>query len=396
LEEVRRKTFITKRIRKFIIRFVPAESLQVTERMVIYMTDMDYMGLAIQLAKKGCGWVNPNPMVGAVIVKDGQIIGQGYHEKYGALHAERNALASCRISPEGATIYVTLEPCCHYGKTPPCTDAIFKSGIRRVVIGSLDPNPLVSGKGIEILRSRGIEVTESILKDECDALNESFFHYIQTGTPYVIMKYAMTLDGKIATYTGKSQWITGEEARQHVQEDRHRYSAIMVGIGTILADDPMLTCRLENGKNPLRIICDTNLKTPLNSKVVTTSNIAETLFATTVKDHEKHRPYLEAGCDVAVLPERDGHIDLNCLMSVLGEKKIDNILLEGGGTLNWSALQSRIVNKIQAYIAPKLFGGNGKAPLAGFGVDSPDNAFRLSKFKITPIGEDILLESGVI
>lgn len=364
--------------------------------MVIYMMDMEYMCLAIQLAKKGCGWVNPNPMVGAVIVKDGQIIGQGYHEKYGALHAERNALASCRTSPAGATIYVTLEPCCHFGKTPPCTDAILESGIRRVVIGSMDPNPQVSGKGIEILRSRGIEVTEGIRKEECDALNESFFHYIQTGTPYVVMKYAMTLDGKIATYTGKSQWITGEEARQRVQEDRHRYSAIMVGIGTILADDPMLTCRLENGKNPLRIICDTHLNTPLNSKVITTSNIAGTLLATAVKDREKHQPYLEAGCDVAVLPEKDGYIDLRRLMSMLGEKKIDSVLLEGGGTLNWSALQSRVVNKVQAYIAPKLFGGSGKAPLSGLGVDCPDNAFRLSKFKITSIGDDILLESEVI
>lgn len=360
------------------------------------MTDTEYMSLAVELAKKGCGWVNPNPMVGAVIVRDGQIIGQGYHEKYGALHAERNALASCESSPAGATIYVTLEPCCHYGKTPPCTNAILESGIRRVVIGSRDPNPQVSGKGIAILRSHGIEVTENRLKDECDALNQSFFHYIQKGTPYVVMKYAMTLDGKIATHQGKSQWITGEAARRRVHEDRHRYSAIMVGVGTVLADDPLLTCRMENGRNPLRIVCDTRLRTPLHAKLVTSTAIAGTLLATAVTDRDKHRPYLEVGCDIAVIPEKDGHIDFNCLMRVLGERKIDSVLLEGGGTLNWSALQSGIVNRVQAYIAPKLFGGSAKTPVAGPGVDSPQEAFRLGKLTITQLGEDILWESEVL
>ena len=357
------------------------------------MSDKEYMSLALQLAKKGCGWVNPNPMVGAVIVKDDRIIGQGYHPKYGALHAERNALANCEVSPEGATIYVTLEPCCHYGKTPPCTDAIVKSGIRRVVIGSYDPNPLVAGKGIKMLRSHEIEVTENILKEECDALNQSFFHFIQNETPYVIMKYAMTLDGKIATHTGKSQWITGVTARQRVHEDRHRYSAIMLGVGTVLEDDPMLTCRLENGRNPVRIVCDTNLKTPLSSKLVASASVVSTLLATAEKDYEKHLPYLETGCDIVVLPKKDGHIDLNNLMRKLGERKIDSILLEGGGTLNWSALRSGIVNKIQAYIAPKLFGGNGKTPVEGLGVDHPNDAFHLSQPTIMLVGEDILLES---
>ncbi len=360
------------------------------------MTDTEYMRLALQLAKKGCGWTNPNPMVGAVIVKDGKMIGQGYHQKYGGLHAERNALASCETSPAGATMYVTLEPCCHTGKTPPCTDAILESGIRRVVTGSCDPNPLVGGKGIELLRSSGIEVTKGILKDECDALNQSFFHYIQNKTPYVIMKYAMTLDGKIATRTGKSQWITGEAARHRVHEDRHRYSTIMAGVGTVLADDPLLTCRLENGRNPLRIICDTHLKTPLSAKLVTTAGITDTLLATANTDHGKHRPYLEAGCNILVLPEKEGHIDLNCLMTALGERNIDSVLLEGGGTLNWSALQCGIVNKVQTYIAPKLFGGSGKTPVMGLGIDSPDQAFHLSKPAITWMGEDILLESEVI
>ncbi|WMJ77895.1 MULTISPECIES: bifunctional diaminohydroxyphosphoribosylaminopyrimidine deaminase/5-amino-6-(5-phosphoribosylamino)uracil reductase RibD [unclassified Sedimentibacter] len=360
------------------------------------MKDIEYMRLAIQLAGRGCGWVNPNPMVGAVIVKDNKIIGQGYHQKYGTLHAERNALANCESSPAGAVLYVTLEPCCHYGKTPPCTEAIIESGIRRVVIGSSDPNPLVAGKGVEILRSHGIEVTENILKDKCDELNKSFFHYIQNRTPYVVMKYAMTFDGKIATSTGKSKWITGESARRHVHEHRHRYSAIMVGVGTILADDPLLTCRIENGRNPLRIICDTHLRTPLQARVVTSTDNAGTLLATSVTDPEKHRPYLEAGCDIEVLPEKDGHINLNCLMRALGERNIDSVLLEGGGTLNWSALQSGIVNKVQTYIAPKIFGGNGKTPVDGLGVRSPENAFLLSQPTFTMIGEDILLESEVI
>ncbi len=360
------------------------------------MEEIEYMRLAIQLAKQGCGWVNPNPMVGAVIVKDGEMIGQGYHKKYGELHAERNALANCQTPPTGAILYVTLEPCCHHGRTPPCTEAIIESGISRVVIGSHDPNPLVDGKGIAILRSHGIEVTENVAKDECDKINESFFHYIQDRTPYVVMKYAMTMDGKIATRTGESQWITGEKARRRVHEDRHRYSAIMVGVGTVLADDPMLTCRLENSRNPLRIICDTGLRTPLQARTVSTTDTASTLIATAITDTNRHQPYLDAGCEIMVLPQKDNHIDLNCLMQRLGEKQIDSLLLEGGGTLNWSSLQSGIVNKVQAYVAPKLFGGSGKTPVAGLGVDHPEGAFLLSKPIITQVGKDILLESEVI
>ena len=200
------------------------------------------------LAKNGLGWTAPNPMVGAVLVKDGEIIGQGWHEKCGEPHAERNALANCKKSPQGATLYVTLEPCCHQGRQPPCVDAILEAGIRRVVVGSADPNPLVAGKGIRILREHGIEVTEHMLEEECDRLNEVFFHYIQTKRPFVVMKYAMTMDGKIATYTGASKWITSETARAHVQEQRHKYTAIMVGVGTVLADNPMLNCRMEGGK----------------------------------------------------------------------------------------------------------------------------------------------------
>ena len=360
------------------------------------MTDSEYMRLALQLAQKGAGRVNPNPMVGAVIVKDGAVIGQGYHQQYGGLHAERNALAACTTSPQGATLYVTLEPCCHYGKTPPCTEAILEHGIHRVVIGSDDPNPLVAGKGIEILRSHGVEVTTHVLQEECDKLNEVFFHFIQTKTPYVVMKYAKTLDGKIATKTGASQWITGETARHRVHEDRNRYAAIMAGVGTVLADDPQLTCRIEGGRNPIRIICDTHLRTPLTAQVVTTTASAPTILATAEADLARHQPYLEAGCQVVVVPERAGHLDLNALMVQLAAQNIDSILLEGGGTLNWTALQSGIVQKVQAYLAPKLFGGNGKNPVMGVGVALPDQAFHLTSPTVTRLGEDLLLESEVI
>ena len=244
-----------------------------------YSEDEKYMSVAIELAKKGYGYTAPNPVVGAVIVKDGCIIGQGYHEKYGEPHAERNALASCSQSPEGATIYVTLEPCCHHGKQPPCTDAIIEAGISRVVTGSGDPNPLVGGKGIRILKDHGIQVTEHVLKEECDGLNPVFFHYIRTKTPYVTMKYAQTLDGKIACFTGASKWVTGEEARAYVQHMRNRHMAIMVGAGTVQADDPMLNCRLEGGRNPVRIICDSTLRTSMDSKIVKTAGEIRTVFA---------------------------------------------------------------------------------------------------------------------
>ncbi len=363
------------------------------------MTDLEYMELALSLAKKGAGAVNPNPMVGAVIVKNGKIIGQGYHMKYGDLHAERNAIASCTESPEGATIYVTLEPCCHYGKTPPCTEAIIDNKISRVVIGSSDPNPLVAGKGVKILENAGISVTEGILKEECDKLNRVFFHYIKTKTPYVVMKYAMTADGKIAAYTGESKWITGEEARAQVHRDRNRYSAIMIGIGTLLRDDPLLTCRLPsgNGRNPIRIICDSKLRTPLDSQVVKTAHDIRTIIATCNDDSTKYEPYQAAGCEILALPTEDGHIHLPSLMTRLGEMSIDSILLEGGGELNWSALNSGIVQRVQVYIAPKILGGaTAKSPVAGLGAPSPNAAVYLSQPEITRFGKDILLESEVL
>ena len=227
------------------------------------MNDEYYMRLALELALKGLGKVNPNPLVGAVIVKDHEIIGEGYHKKYGGLHAERNALLNCTKSPSGATMYVTLEPCCHYGKTPPCTEAIIEHNISKVVIGTLDPNAKVSGKGVEYLIQSGIEVVVGTLEEQCKEINKVFFHFVTTQKPFVVMKYAMTMDGKIATAAGESKWITGDLARRRVHHDRNRYSAIMVGVGTVLSDNPLLTCRVMYGINPIRIVCDSNLITPL-------------------------------------------------------------------------------------------------------------------------------------
>ena len=360
-------------------------------------TDQQYMRLAIQLAEKGCGKVSPNPMVGAVIVKDGKIIGQGYHEKYGEYHAERNALMNCTESPEGATVYVTLEPCCHHGKTPPCTDALIEAKVSKVVVGSFDPNPVVSGRGIEILRRNGIEVITDCLKKECDSLNEIFMHYITTNMPFVALKYAMSADGKIACHTGESRWITGVSARKHAHSLRNRYSAIMVGVGTVLEDDPLLTCRMVEGRNPLRVICDTNLRTPLTSQIVQTAAEVPTIIATCCIDGAKYRPYEEMGCQVWQLPLDDGHVDLTALMLRLGENKIDSVLIEGGGELNWSAIKNRLVQKTYVYMAPKLIGGtNAKAPVGGEGFAYPHQALNLVNGKITRLGPDFLIESEVI
>ena len=360
--------------------------------------DEKYMRMALELALKGRGWVSPNPVVGAVIVRDdGTIIGQGYHERYGELHAERNALKNCMEPPAGATMYVTLEPCCHHGRQPPCTDAILEAGIRRVVVGSGDPNPRVAGGGIRILREHGIEVVEGVLKEECDAVNEIFFHYIQTGRPYVVMKYAMTIDGKIAAYTGLSKWVTGEEARAHVQKLRHELSAIMVGVGTVLADDPMLNCRIPGLTSPVRIICDTHLRTPLDSKVVQTASEIPTIIATCCEDERAVLQYTEKVCRVLnVAKSGDLHLDLQDLVSKIGAEGIDSILLEGGGTLNWSALESGIVNRVMAYVAPKLFGGSSaKTPVEGRGIPDPQEAVRLRDISVSRLGEDLLIEGKV-
>ena len=270
------------------------------------MTDRDYMERAIFLAEKGRGWTNPNPVVGAVIVKNGRIIGEGYHARCGDLHAERNAIASLTEDAEGSTLYVTLEPCCHYGRTPPCTEAILEQKISRVVIGSRDPNPRVAGKGAGILRQAGVRVTEDFMREECDRLNPVFFHYITAGTPYAVMKYAMTADGKICTKTGASRWITGERSRKLVHEMRHNYMGIMAGIGTVLADDPLLNVRLEGKKSPVRIICDSRLRIPSDSRICRTAGEYRTILACGAVTEEmkiKKRQLEDMGIQIISLPD---------------------------------------------------------------------------------------------
>ena len=395
------------------------------------MTHEEYMGRALTLALRGTGRVSPNPLVGAVIVKDGRVIGEGWHAHYGGLHAERAALQDCAArgeNPAGADIYVTLEPCCHHGKQPPCTDALIQAGIRRVFTGAGDPNPKVAGKGIQMLRDHGIEVTEHVLEKECLRQNEVFFHYITTGLPFVCLKYAMTLDGKTACFTGESRWVTGKAARRHVHETRNRLSAIMAGVGTVIADDPLLTCRLEpetapgsenppaGGRNPVRIICDSALRTPLTAKVAATAAETPTILATCCGDEARQAPYKAAGCRILLCRDAAGdtaavdaaaeshaaspdscsirpRVDLMDLMRKLGTEGIDSVLLEGGGTLAWSALESDIVNKVQAYIAPKLFGGaESKTPLGGRGFPSPAKAPVLENVTYLQLGRDLLVE----
>ena len=357
----------------------------------------EYMRRALELARKGEGHTSPNPMVGCVVVKDGRIISEGYHEKYGEFHAERNALTRCTEDTAGADLYVTLEPCCHQGKTPPCTDIIIEKKIARVFVGSMDSNPLVAGKGVQILRDHGIYVETGILDAECRKLNEVFYHYIATKTPFVVMKYAMTLDGKIACATGDSKWVTGEIARTQVHRMRGRYRGIMVGIGTVLADDPMLNCRVEGGVDPVRIICDSNLHIPTESQIVKTASDIETIVACSQealeseRKQEKIRRLKEAGIQIIGTEGAHG-VNLVELMKKLGEQNIDSILLEGGGTLNASALEDGIVNKVYAYIAGKLIGGmDARSPVEGMGIDRMADAITLQNMEIEKLGDDFCI-----
>lgn len=361
------------------------------------MTHEEYMKRAIELALQGTGWVNPNPVVGAVIVKDGRIIGEGYHRKYGDLHAERDALKNCTEDPAGADIYVTLEPCCHHGKQPPCTEALIEAKIARVFVGSGDPNPQVAGKGLEILKSHGIEVFTGICEKECRDINEIFFHYIESKTPFVVMKYAMTMDGKAATRTGASQWITGEPARIRVHQDRHKFAAIMVGRGTAEKDNPELTCRIPNGKNPVRIVCDSKLTLSTELKLVQTAKEVPTIIATCVDDKARWEEYEKFGCRILCTASENGHVDLKELKTRLGQEGIDSIYIESGETFGWACVESGIADKVHAYVGAKIFGGKeALSPVGGFGVSTPAEAFMLGNVKVSTYGDDILMEADII
>ena len=355
-----------------------------------------YMRRALTLAEKGIGYTNPNPLVGAVIVKNGEVIGEGYHMKYGGNHAEVNAFLNATQDVRDATLYVNLEPCSHFGKTPPCANAIVKKGIKKVFIGLMDPNPKVAGKGIEILRSNGIEVVVGLLEDECKKVNEIFLKYITTNIPFCILKTAMTLDGKVASYTGNSRWVTNGISRKYVHELRHKVSAIMVGIGTVITDDPKLNVRLEGKvtKNPIRIIVDSTGKIPLSSKVLNVNLDTKTILATTKRASEDKLKILkEMGIEILIVPQKNNRVDLSYLMKALGERNIDSVLLEGGSNLNYSATQEGIVDKIITFIAPKIIGGaSAKTPIGGKGIALMNDAIKVESMQIHKFGDDFMLE----
>ena len=366
---------------------------------MVRQEDIEYMRRAIELAERGVGFTNPNPMVGAVIVKGGKVIGEGWHERCGEWHAERNAFKNCTVPAEGATMYVTLEPCCHYGKTPPCTEAIIEHGIARVVIGMEDPNPLVAGKGIALLREAGIEVVCGVEEEALREQNRVFLKYISTKLPWVAMKTAMTLDGKIATRTGDSKWITGAEARAYVHELRHRFMAILVGIGTAVADDPLLNCRIEGRgvRQPIRVVVDSNARLSLESQLVKTAGEYRTIVAyTRFAPEERVKALQETGVEMLLCEEKEGLVDVKNLLVLLGQSGIDSILLEGGGSLNYTFLAERLVDELYAFIAPKIVGGmSAKTPVEGLGVEKMADAINLELKNVLNMGDDVLLKLKV-
>jgi diaminohydroxyphosphoribosylaminopyrimidine deaminase / 5-amino-6-(5-phosphoribosylamino)uracil reductase len=353
------------------------------------------MRKAITLAKKGAGWVNPNPMVGAVLVKEDRIIGVGYHEYFGGPHAEVNAINNAMESVEGATLYITMEPCIHHGKTPPCAPMIAEKGIARVVIGMSDPNPKVNGKGIEYLSSKGILVQTGILEDEIKQMNEVFVKFIKTGIPFCILKTAMTLDGKIATVTNASKWISGEQSRRYVHELRQQVSGLMVGVNTIIYDDPLLNTRRrkKKSKDPLKIITDTRCRIPLKSKVITCNPQLALLATTDLADKSKLKELERLGVQIIICPVNNNKVDLPFLLYSLGIMGIDSILIEGGSMLAYSALTERIVDKVTTFISPKILGGKlAPTPVGGEGIDKMNNAINIMDWKVRKSGEDFLIE----
>lgn len=350
------------------------------------------MELALELAELAKGRTTPNPMVGAVIVKDGKIVGTGYHQKAGTPHAEVHALREAGDEAQDAQMYVTLEPCNHHGRTPPCTEAIIKSGIKKVICAMVDPNPLVAGQGLERLRKHGIEVISGILAKEAQKLNEVFIKHITTNVPFISLKAAYSLDGKIATTTGESMWITGNAARLYGHELRNTYDAIMTGVGTVLMDNPSLTCRLPEGKgrNPTRIIVDSKLNTPINSKILNQDSDAETIIATTIKADMKKARELSQKAKIIWVNDGD-RVDLQMLSSKLKEIGITSILVEGGGTLNASLLELNLIDKYYLFLAPKLIGGaNAPGAFGGKGIIKLKDALDLQDISITNLDKDYL------
>lgn len=359
-------------------------------------TDLRFMKAAAELAKCGGGFVHPNPLVGCVVVKDGRVIVEGFHKKFGDFHAERNALNNCSDT-NGATLYVTLEPCCHHGKTPPCTDIIIEKGIARVVVGSLDPNPMVAGKGISTLRNAGVKV-DMLELPELYEMNRVFFKYIRTRLPYVVMKTAMTMDGKTAADSGDSKWITNEKSRHEVHRLRSELMGIVVGINTVITDDPMLNCRIEGDVcQPIRIIADSRASISLESRVMHTSRQIRTIIAhTSAASSEKIKQIHNAGAETLLCDDEDGKINIHDLMRKLGAMGIDSLLLEGGSTLNTSFIKAGCVDEVWAFIAPKIIGGSlAKTPVANLGLSTMDLAIKLKDIEIERFDDDILIKGKI-
>jgi diaminohydroxyphosphoribosylaminopyrimidine deaminase/5-amino-6-(5-phosphoribosylamino)uracil reductase len=357
------------------------------------MTDESYMKRALSLARRGKGWTSPNPMVGCVVVKDGEIIGEGYHKRFGENHAEINAINSATKSLEGSTFYVTLEPCSHYGKTPPCVDRIIESKAACVIAGVLDPNPAVTGRGIEKLKNHGIETRVGVLEEECRDLNETFFTFMETKLPFVTLKYAQTIDGRIASATGHSQWISSKASRRFAHALRAEHDAVLVGVDTVIQDDPELTVRLARGKNPVRIIIDSTLRIPENATVLQNQKKATTLIAVTLQSSEKKRSYFnERGIETLVI-DKDGagRVDLGKLLIAMGKRGISSVLVEGGAQIITSFVRERLPDRIVIITAPKIL-GRGIEAIGDLGIQRVDDSIRLSVKRIMKKGDDIIAD----
>jgi len=359
------------------------------------LTDESFMRRALQLARKGEGRVSPNPLVGALIVQNGQIIAEGYHRRYGENHAEINAIESATEAVVGATFYITLEPCSHSGKTPPCVDALIACRPARVVVGTIDPNPLVSGKGIAALRNHGIETTTGVLEEACRRQNEIFFKYIRTGIPFVTLKFAQTLDGRIATATGHSRWISSPASLRFAHRLRNVHDAILVGAQTVRKDDPALTCRLVRGRNPLRIVVDSHLQTSPDARIFTDCAHTRTIIATTHgAAEERRRLFTEKGIETVCLgADRAGHVDLRELLSTLGKREISSLLVEGGAAVITSFLKENLADRLIVILAPRIV-GEGINSVGDLGIRQMDDALRLSFRRIMRRGDDLILDVG--
>lgn len=362
---------------------------------------VDYMEYALSLAELARGYTSPNPAVGAVIVKDHVVVGLGHTQPPGAAHAEIMALKQAGERARGATLYVTLEPCCHKGRTPPCTDAIINAGIKKVHAAIVDPNPLVSGKGIEKLQNAGISVVLDEHKDRAREINEGYIKHITTGRPFVIVKFAMSMDGKIATKTGDSKWITGEEARNHVHRLRHIVDAIMVGANTVIADNPRLSARgcINKGglsKNqPLRVIVDGRGRTPVDSQIFKEPGKTLMIVSKTLNSAKKEE-FINAGAEIEEFQSKKNIIDLSQLLKILGARGITTVLVEGGGTLLGDLFDHDLVDKVMVCIAPIIIGGEGAiSPISGTGISTVSEALRLHDVKITPRGDDIFVDGYI-